>query len=303
MMPRARPAAGGGARALAGYRAPAPACYIIPTPCAANDSARATPGSRSWHTGTQTLIYVLRDPSCVYTRMLTSTVTTLATLAVGAAGLVRIAAQVATHCPDAAADCTAALQAALNDTVADELLIPPRSGTASGTWPVQPLLIAFGNKAITLSTTLEARTDYFHGLHDMLVTVRGATNVSLRGDPSGDPGELRMRKQEYLTTDPATGAPLYKHSEWRHALGIYSSSDVHIAHLLIAWAGGDGIYVDGLTSGTITGVHVNESYRNAMSIISATGLIVSDCLFASASRARSRALAYAPHHCLHCFAL
>eukprot|EP01044_Picomonas_judraskeda_P009084 COSAG03_NODE_1082_length_4861_cov_8.532129_2_plen_308_part_00 len=223
-------------------------------------------------------------------RMLASKVTTrLATLAVAAACLlpegraVVVAARVSAHCPNAAVDCTAVLQAALNDTAADDLLIPPRSGGAnSETWPVQPLLIASDNTAITLSTTLEARTGYFHGLHDMLVTVRGASNVSLRGDPSGAPGELRMCKQEYLSTDPATGAPLYKHSEWRHALGIYGSSDVHVAHLLIAWAGGDGIYVDGVTSGTITSVHVNESYRNAVSIISATGLVVSDCLFASA---------------------
>ena len=58
---------------------------------------------------------------------------------------------------------------------------------------------------------------------------------------------------------------------------------MRIAHLLIAWAGGDGIYVDQLASSTISDVHVNESYRNAMSIISAADLIVSDCLFASTS--------------------
>jgi hypothetical protein len=213
----------------------------------------------------------------------------LAVLAVAAVHmLVRVAAQngqvVTAHCPDEATDCTTQLQAALNDTMAADLLIPPRAAaTADGTWVVQPVLIAFGDKIITLAATLEARGDYFHGLHDMLVTVRGARNVSLRGSAS-KPGELRMKKQDYLATDPTTGVPLYNHSEWRHALGIYDSSDVHVAHLLIAWAGGDGIYVDGLTSATIVNVHVNQSYRNAMSIISATGLVVSDCLFASESQ-------------------
>jgi hypothetical protein len=214
----------------------------------------------------------------------------LAILAVAAVHMLdRVAPQngrvVTAYCPDEAVDCTTQLQAALNDTMADDLLIPPRAAaTGDGTWVVQPVLITFGDKVIALTTTLEARGHYFHGLHDMLVTVRGARNVSLRGGSSSKPGELRMKKQDYLATDPATGAPLYNHSEWRHALGVYDSSDVHVAHLLIAWAGGDGIYVDGLTSATIVNVHVNQSYRNAMSIISATDLVVSDCLFASESQ-------------------
>lgn len=182
-----------------------------------------------------------------------------------------------------AVDCTSALQAALNDTTTGDLLIPPRSATGGGSWVVQPLLIAVGDKNITLATTLEARAEYFHGLHDMLVTIRGTSHVSLRGGSSSNPGVLRMRKKDYLATGGASGALLYNHSEWRHAVGIYDSTAIHMAHLLIAWAGGDGIYIDRLVSATIVGVHVNESYRNAMSIISATDLVVSDCLFTSAS--------------------
>ena len=97
-----------------------------------------------------------------------------------------------------------------------------------------------------------------------------------------------MRKWDYLSLSNKTGKATwkdYERSEWRHALALYDSAEIHVHNLIISQAGGDGIYVNRLTSSTVTAVFIDESYRNSMSIISASGLLVSDCTFSNLSYA------------------
>ena len=189
------------------------------------------------------------------------------------------------HC-SSAVDCTLELQRALNKS--GDLEIPALTTPAS--WVVQPLLVAsVANKAVRLGSgcLIEARAGYFHGLHDMLITIRSATNITIGSVPSAQkPAELRMRKWDYLAINNTTGKPSwanYVRSEWRHALGLYGSSSIHVHNLVISQAGGDGIYVDGLKSSSVTSVLVCESFRNSLSIIAASGLNVTDCVFANIS--------------------
>ena len=166
------------------------------------------------------------------------------------------------------ADCTAQLQQAFNRSGSVEL-------SAGATYVAQPLFVTGRQREIRLRAgcTLQARAGYFHGIHDMLLTITGADGVTLAGEAGGG-ALLRMNKPEYLVKKS------YTRSEWRHALGLYDSARVHIRHLQIASAGGDGIYVAGLTSSAISFVDISDSFRNAMSIISATNLEISSCTFA-----------------------
>ena len=45
--------------------------------------------------------------------------------------------------------------------------------------------------------TLQARAGYFHGIHDMLLTITGADGVTLAGEAGGG-ALLRMNKPQYL---------------------------------------------------------------------------------------------------------
>ena len=82
-------------------------------------------------------------------------------------------------------------------------------------------------------------------------------------------------------------ASAYTRAEWRHGIwigdrfGAAGTRDITISGLRIESTGGDGVYIEGLKTGSVTNVTTDGCYRNGMSIISAENLLVEDCTFAN----------------------
>jgi hypothetical protein len=81
----------------------------------------------------------------------------------------------------------------------------------------------------------------------------------------------------------------YKTGEYRHCVYISGSTNIEIKGLTCADAGGDGFYISGSEKKpfsenvTITGVKVERSKRQGMTVISARNLVVRNSVFAFAS--------------------
>ena len=108
----------------------------------------------------------------------------------------------------------------------------------------------------------------------------GVSNLTIEGAGAGTPGapgtsSLLMDKAFYMANPQ-----LYPKSEDRMGLAFYNCVDVTVRNLTIARTGGDGIYVNNLTRAHFIGVKALENYRQGMSIISATHLMVDECEFA-----------------------
>ena len=79
----------------------------------------------------------------------------------------------------------------------------------------------------------------------------------------------------------------YSKGEWRHGLNLWCGVDITIKGLRIDMSGGDGIQTGGLEAGTaasrtrnvvIQGVELSNNHRQGISVISAVGLLVEDCI-------------------------
>ena len=77
-------------------------------------------------------------------------------------------------------------------------------------------------------------------------------------------------------------------SEQRHGLNIWCGQDITVEGLQIDHSGGDGIMTGGLEDGTAAmrtrRVHIKDvvssnNHRQGISVISAVGLLVEDCVF------------------------
>lgn len=141
-----------------------------------------------------------------------------------------------------------------------------------GPWVVRPLFVR-SNTEIVFEEGVEllAKEGEFHDLFDALVTLRGVTNVTLRGLGKG--ATLRMRIKDYQ-------GPAYSHGEWRHAVNLLSVSDVTIENLTLADSGGDGIYVGAKPAPVpcrnvvIRDCICDNNNRQGISVISADGLLI-----------------------------
>jgi hypothetical protein len=190
---------------------------------------------------------------------------------------------------DDPADCTAALQAALDGGGTIALTCAPGEP-----WITRPLNVTQNDTWLGLGAGCEllAKRGAFKGGFDALLTIRGA----LQRRP-GDPGEyalrnvsvvgiggqatLRMHRADY--GDPTA----YTHSEHRHGIAILggftgtpqSVFGVTIRDLNITLTGGDGVYVAGLDGGYISNVHHTANYRQGSSVIDARHVLYEDCSF------------------------
>ena len=172
-------------------------------------------------------------------------------------------------------DCTAVLQAALDDTTISSITIP----STGAPWQVQPLFIRRSNLLVRFETgaVLEAKAGSFEGTNDCLIEIVSAENVTLLLQGAA----LRMRRP-YLP-------PRYKKAEWRHVLSIRGSSNVRVDGGTggeLSDSGGDGIMIAGAshatnfsTNVTLRGLRVVRAWRNGLSVISAKNLLVEDCDF------------------------
>lgn len=144
-------------------------------------------------------------------------------------------------------------------------------------WISRPLSSRTSNQAIIFEDGVEliAKRGEFKDRGDMLVRFICVTNVTLRG---GVGSGLRMWKCDY------TNSALYAKSEWRHALGIYSSDNVAVENLRIADSGGDGIYLGETKRGfsntriAVRNVSCIGCNRQGISVITADGLVVEDTM-------------------------
>lgn len=142
-------------------------------------------------------------------------------------------------------------------------------------WYVLPLrghsdqTVVIGKGAV-----LSAKRGAFRGLGDSLLTYNSASNVVLTGG-----GEIRMWREDY------TNAALYSVGQWRHALSLNSCHKVRIEDLRIAESGGDGIYLGECRRGVpntdvrIRRVDCVGNNRQGISVITADGLLIEDCVF------------------------
>lgn len=103
----------------------------------------------------------------------------------------------------------------------------------------------------------------------------GSTNVSIVG--LGPGAALRMQKQDYMDYSKY---PL--HNEWRHGIYISGSTDISVTDIAIENTGGDGICISWESQRVhIARVHVNSSYRNALTITNGRDVLVEDSSFSN----------------------
>ena len=160
-------------------------------------------------------------------------------------------------------DCTDELQQALDDASSSRVTIKHAEGRK---WITRPLTLKRSNVAVAIESgvVLQARRGFFHGAHDCLLTIEGASNVSLQG-----PGSIRMWREDYANLSLG-----YTKGEWRSGLHLTSSSNVTVKHLTISNTGGDGVYVKVLTDSRLHNITTTGAYRNGLSIISAENLLI-----------------------------
>ena len=124
--------------------------------------------------------------------------------------------------------------------------------------------------------TVVAKPGEFRSTNDCLFTMKSVTNVTLYGYGVS----LLMQKPDYANQS------LYNHSEHRHGLAIYDSTFVSVYNLVIAQTGGDGVYISGVEPPSYSSSHIYlshvtcaDNYRQGMSVISASDLLVDSCSF------------------------
>jgi hypothetical protein len=172
-------------------------------------------------------------------------------------------------CAPSLDDCTPIVQAALDRHMS--IVLPARDGG----WPVGPLHITRSNIHLVLEENCKvyARNGSFHGTSDMLLRAVGVTNLTIEG--TGAQCGFRMDKHTYMAQPK-----LYPKSEDRMGLAFYNCSDVNLRNFSVRDTGGDGLYINNLTRGSIIGVQSVGNYRQGLSIISASHLHIDSCSFA-----------------------
>jgi len=139
-------------------------------------------------------------------------------------------------------------------------------------WNVRPIRITnLRNKHIIFEegVILKALPGSFSSTSDQLFELRYAENVTIEGYGA----TFQMNKSEYNS------------GEWRHALALWSSTNVVVRGLTLRDSGGDGIYLAGSQRGEfckdilIEDIESINNRRQGMSIISAENVWVKNSIF------------------------
>jgi hypothetical protein len=204
--------------------------------------------------------------------------------------------------PASPLDHTDRIQAALNDTNYDRIILPYRTDG----WISRMLFI---NRPLTLwikgsgstpgklvakrrISTDTPSTAPFHNDTDSLITIY-SSNVHINGysdfvNKSTGAATLQMWKIDYANTT------YYNYSPYRNCIRIINNlgggnhSHISIKGLIARDSGGDGIKLDGGEFGTdyiVTDVDCNNNYRNGMSVVSADSLTIRNSFFRNSSGA------------------
>lgn len=168
-----------------------------------------------------------------------------------------------------AEDATAALQSAI-DSGAEKIVVDRQHGD----WIVRPIFLRRSNQTVVLAdgVTIRAKKGEFKVITDSLISVAAnVSNVVLRGEGSAT---LAMNKKDYQ--DPAQ----YDHAEWRHTVAISGGRDITVRDLTLLSSGGDGVYVRGPARDVrLDRLVCRDHHRQGISVISAVGLRVTNCVF------------------------
>jgi len=172
-------------------------------------------------------------------------------------------------------DSTAALQAAISSGV-PRLMIP----NMGQPWIVRPIILVSNQEIyIEPGTLVLAKEGEFHGVGHCLFSGVNVQNIVL----SGYGAILRMRREDY-------DGPDYEHSEWRHCLKLEGCRNVQVLGLTLEQAGGDGICVGPAPDGhipcrdiLIRDVTCDENYRQGISVTSAEGVQIQNCVLSNSS--------------------
>jgi hypothetical protein len=172
------------------------------------------------------------------------------------------------------ADSTAALQAAF-DSKAKRVLIPYMGKP----WIVRPLQLR-GNQEIDLApgVVILAKRGEYQSVQDSVFTATDASNLTIRGYGA----TIRMWKHDYQN-------PPYKKGEWRMGVSLRGVRHVLIEGLRVESSGGDGFYIDGSKTHlwsqdvTLRDCIADDNHRQGISVISAVGLLVDNCVFSNTS--------------------
>ena len=174
-----------------------------------------------------------------------------------------------------AADCTRSLQAAI-DSGASTVHVP----YIGRPWVVAPpngtecAIRLRSNQTIVIGRNVEilAKRGSFHGVGDRVMMVSGVSNVSVVGLPGAS---IRMHRDDYA--DPTK----YTHSEDRHGIDIADARDVVIRNLRISETGGDCIQMYPSVNVHIKDCVLDRGYRQGMSVIGATNLLVENTVMSN----------------------
>ena len=169
-------------------------------------------------------------------------------------------------------DSTAVLQQAI-DSMADCVIIDDPGGI----WYTGPLKLR-SNLELIISdgVTVQALRGAFKGTGETMFSGRNVKNLVIRGLGKA---VLKMNKADYQNPE------LYKPSEWRHLLALYSAENVIIRDLEFSSSGGDGIYL-GSNSGLVPNRNIRienviscGNHRQGISIISGDGITIRNSTF------------------------
>lgn len=175
-------------------------------------------------------------------------------------------------------DSTEALNLALSDPMVSTLIVDKPLDPAAG-WTTQSLFITRNDLTVIFQdgVLLQAREGYFRtvdGDQASLLTLFKVRNVSLIGEGNAT---LRMRRADY--TNASMGYT--EHSEWRHGINLLHVRDIRIKGLRVEDTGGDGIYVLGESDIHISDCVLNSNFRQGMSVINASNLLVERTTFSN----------------------
>jgi hypothetical protein len=161
---------------------------------------------------------------------------------------------------------------------------------SNGIWSTLGLVFNVTGQTISIEAGVMvlALRGAFQDIHDQLITIRHASGVTLQGLgesytlPNGTLNSTMpifgMWQNDYR---PGSG---YKKSEWRHGIAVEASNGTTLKGLRIENTGGDGIYiggggVDSSLDTLVEDCHTTYAYRNGMSVVGATNLLVDKSSF------------------------
>ena len=171
-------------------------------------------------------------------------------------------------------DATDALQLALSDPAASTVVVD-RPINADH-WTVRPTFVWRNNVRVEFEdgVLLQARSGYFQGVQDSLLTLFLNRNVSLVGHGNAT---LRMQRAEY--TNKTMGYLL--HSESRTGIQINRASQVKISGLRVEETGGDGVAVDGYSDISLSDMILHRNFRQGLTVGNATNLLIERVTFSN----------------------